>query len=67
MTLLKFEIAVASADGVGESDRVWFPKWVRRYAMTCPKGLTNEHRGPRGQSTLSTRRSHTSPNGAVSL
>lgn len=42
MTLLKFEIAVASADGVGESDRVWFPKWLRRYAMTFPQGLVNE-------------------------
>ncbi|TWU08589.1 integron integrase [Allorhodopirellula heiligendammensis] len=42
MTLLKFEIAVASADGVGESDRVWFPKWLRRYAMTFPLGLVNE-------------------------
>ncbi len=39
MTLLKFEIAVASADGVGESDRVWFPKWLRRYAMTFPQQI----------------------------
>ncbi|TWT67483.1 hypothetical protein [Allorhodopirellula solitaria] len=42
MTLWKLEIAVASADGVGESDRVWFPKWLRRYAMTFPQGLVNE-------------------------
>lgn len=42
MTLLKFEVAVASSHGVGESDRVWFPKWLRRYAMTFPQGLVND-------------------------
>lgn len=42
MTFLNFEKAVASADGLGESDRVWFPKRLRRYAMTFPRGLTDE-------------------------
>ncbi|WP_430452257.1 integron integrase [Rhodopirellula europaea] len=42
MTLADFEVAVASADDVSESDQTWFPKWLRRYALTHPKGLTNE-------------------------
>jgi len=42
MTLFSFEKTVTSADGVRESDRVWFAKWLRRYAMTFPKGLTDE-------------------------
>lgn len=42
MSLLNFEAAVASADGMDENDRVWFPRWMRRYALSFPKGLTNE-------------------------
>lgn len=42
MTLLSFEKAVAVAEGLAESERVWYPKWVRRYAMTFPKGLSAE-------------------------
>lgn len=42
MTLSSFEERVASADEVSENDRIWFPKWVRRYAMTFPKGLAIE-------------------------
>ncbi|KLU06341.1 Integron integrase IntIPac [Rhodopirellula islandica] len=33
---------MASADDVSKSDRIRFPKWLRRYALTHPKGLTNE-------------------------
>lgn len=42
MTLAEFEVVVASADDVSECDQTWFPKWLRRYALTHPKGLTNE-------------------------
>jgi hypothetical protein len=28
MTLSSFEMVVASAEGLGESDQVWFPKWL---------------------------------------
>ncbi|WP_404308177.1 hypothetical protein [Neorhodopirellula lusitana] len=42
MTLARFEMTVKSADGVDDNDQVWFPKWLRRYAMTFPKGLTDE-------------------------
>lgn len=42
MTLANFEMVVASDDAIGESDRVWFPKWVRRYALTFAKGLTDD-------------------------
>ena len=42
MTLVGFEMAVAVSEDLGENDRVWFPKWLRRYAMSFPKGLTDE-------------------------
>ncbi len=42
MTLFRFDTAVASTDGLDENDRVWFPRWLRRYALTFPKGLTDE-------------------------
>ncbi len=42
MTLGNFETVVASSDEINENDRVWFPRWLRRYAMSFPKGLTNE-------------------------
>ena len=48
MSLLAFEKEVASSDRVGENDRIWFPRWLRRYALTFRKGLetdlpVNEH------------------------
>ena len=47
MTLAQFEREVLG-DRVGENDRVWFPRWVRRYALSFRKGLVdnlpvNEH------------------------
>ena len=41
MTLAKFE-AVVLGDGVGEHDREWFPKWMRRYAMSFRNGLVDD-------------------------
>lgn len=34
MSVLVFEEKVVACEGVGENDRVWFPKWVRRYALS---------------------------------
>ena len=42
MTLAEFERAVAVGDDIGESDRIWFPKWPRRYALSFPKGLVDQ-------------------------
>lgn len=39
MTLARFETAVRG-DGVGQNDQEWFPKWLRRYAMSFRNGLT---------------------------
>ena len=48
MSLAGFEKEVASSPQVGENDRVWFPRWIRRYALNFRKGLVadlpvNEH------------------------
>lgn len=57
MTLAVFEKEVASSDRVGENDRVWFPRWLRRYALSFRKGLVaelpvNEHSVIRFSKTL---------------
>ena len=31
-----------ASEEICENDRDWFPKWLRRYATTFPKGLTDE-------------------------
>lgn len=41
MSLEKFELLVRG-DGVGQNDQVWFPKWLRRYAMSFPNGMFGE-------------------------
>lgn len=41
-TLFGSDTAVTSADGLGKNDPVWFPRWLRRYAMSFPKGLFDE-------------------------
>jgi integron integrase len=48
MSLVGFEKEVASSSHVGENDRVWFPRWLRRYALNFRRGLVadlpvNEH------------------------
>ena len=40
MTLEVFQREVASAAQLGDNDRIWFPRWVRRYALSCSKGMT---------------------------
>ncbi|MCC7336582.1 MAG: integron integrase [Pirellulaceae bacterium] len=40
MTLAKFDLLVLG-EGVGENDREWFPKWLRRYAMNFRNGLVD--------------------------
>ena len=34
MSVLVFEQKVAACEGIGDNDRVWFPRWVRRYALS---------------------------------
>ena len=41
MTLHEFDAAVASAEGIDVNDRIWFPRWLRRYALSFTKSLTN--------------------------
>ncbi|TWU07429.1 hypothetical protein [Stieleria varia] len=39
MTLSSFEVMMTSAENnVDENDRVWFPKWLRRYVMMFRNG-----------------------------
>jgi integron integrase len=40
--LQAFEKEVRSLDGIAETDRTWFPKWVRRYALSVRKGLVHD-------------------------
>lgn len=42
MTLQAFEKEVRCLDDIGEADRTWFPKWVRRYALSVRKGLVSD-------------------------
>ena len=42
MTLVKFEQAVAQANTLSDNDQIWFPRWIRRYGLTFPRGLTDE-------------------------
>ena len=42
MSLAVFEKEVAASCRVGENDRVWFPRWLRRYALSFRKGLETE-------------------------
>jgi integron integrase len=41
VSLAKFEREILG-DRVSKNDQVWFPKWLRRYAMCFPKGLIND-------------------------
>lgn len=42
MSLEKFEMQIGASTQVGENDRVWFPRWIRRYALSVRKGLVND-------------------------
>ena len=42
MTLAAYEKEVRAHRKIGENDRVWFPRWVRRYAISFPRGLTED-------------------------
>lgn len=42
MTLAQFEQEVLIGDRVGENDKIWFPRWLRRYALSCRQGLVTE-------------------------
>ena len=39
MSVLVFEQKVAAFEAVKENDRVWFPRWVRRYALAQRGGV----------------------------
>ena len=39
MTLAAFEHEVLVDGRAGANDRVWFPRWLRRYALRFLKGL----------------------------
>ncbi len=41
MSLAKFEREVLG-NRVSKNDEVWFPKWLRRYAMSFPGGMVND-------------------------
>lgn len=41
MSLAKFEREVLG-DRVSKSDQVWFPRWIRRYAMAFRDGLHSD-------------------------
>ncbi len=41
MTLAQFEREVLG-DRLGENDQVWFPRWLKRYAMSIRHGLVDE-------------------------
>ncbi len=41
MSLMQFEREVLG-DRLGENDQVWFPRWLRRYAMTVRCGLVDD-------------------------
>lgn len=42
MTISVFEQQVKIDENVGSNDRIWFPRWLRRYALSFPKGLTRQ-------------------------
>lgn len=42
MTLATYEKEVRAYRKIGENDRVWFPRWVRRYAISFPRGLRDD-------------------------
>lgn len=42
MTLAQFEREVRIGDRLGESDQIWFPRWLRRYALNFRGGLVGE-------------------------
>ena len=42
MTLANFEREVLVGERLGENDSAWFPRWLRRYALSFPKGLVND-------------------------
>ncbi len=58
MTLAQFEREVLLGDRLGENDKLWFPRWLRRYALSFRRGLVdelpvNEHSVIRFSRTLS--------------
>ena len=42
MTLIAYAREVRAREQISDNDRVWFPRWLRRYALSFPKGLTGE-------------------------
>ncbi len=49
MSLAKFEREVLG-NRVSKNDELWFPKWLRRYAMSFPGGMAKDGKG--GHCTL---------------
>jgi len=40
MSVELFDQRVPATEGIGENDRVWFPRWVRRYSLSFRGGPT---------------------------
>lgn len=41
MTVAQFEKEVLIGDRLGENDRVWFPRWLRRYSLSFPRSAAS--------------------------
>ena len=42
MTLAAYEKEVRARGKIAENDRIWFPRWVRRFAISFPRGLSED-------------------------
>ena len=42
MTLGVYEKEVRAHGKIGGNDRIWFPRWLRRYAISFPRGLSDD-------------------------
>ncbi|MEM1224913.1 MAG: hypothetical protein AAGJ40_04420 [Planctomycetota bacterium] len=42
MSLQAFEKEIHSLDGLSDTERTWFPKWVRRYSLSVRKGCVQD-------------------------
>lgn len=42
MTLAAYEKEVGAYRKITENDRLWFPRWVRRFPISFPRGLTED-------------------------
>ena len=40
ITVADFSNTVCLVDAIGRNDRVWFPKWIRRYALCFPGNVS---------------------------